>query len=180
MNNVDYQDKVSDSYEACCDRCRDLNEQIDLRRWEIGDYALLVETKYGSHTMDDFSRDIGQNKSTVNGWKRVSAFYPKKIRADLFEAHPNLTYTFFKDALRLEALDEALMWLDEVSKEGWSADQAARELTEKLGRHTTESIPGMIEKVFRRDGKCMIEISIGVDDEESVLHAHSVTIKTKQ
>lgn len=167
------------TYEEICDLCREANHEIDDRRWLIGDHALLIDKKYGDHTLDDFSRDIGMNKSTVRGWRRVADFYPESVRRNILNAFPNLTYAYFKDALRLKYLDEAIQWLERCSSEGWSADQASHELSEQLGHETINNIPGLIENIFIRDGMCIIEVSIGMDDEQVIRQAKEVTIRTK-
>lgn len=169
------------SYEEICDHSRKVVGEIDQRRWVVGDDALEIETAYGHHTMDDFARDIGMNKSTIKGWKRVAEFYDKSIRRNLLEAFPNLTYTYFKDAIRAGDLKAALDWLEKVSAEGWTADQAAHEMTERIGDSEggKSTIPGMIENIYTHDGKCMIVMSIGQDDEQYIRDAHEISIRVK-
>lgn len=169
------------TYEEICDHSREVVGEIDSRRWVVGDDALLIETKYGEHTMDDFSRDIGMNKSTVKGWKRVCEFYPEKIRRNLLEGFPNLTYSHFKDALRLKILDEALLWLEEVSSEGWGPDKASHELTERIGeKPPAPSIPGEISDVYKRDGMGVVEILIALDDMAYIKSGSMVNLKPKE
>lgn len=159
-----------DTYEAICDRNRERVGHMDSHRWSIGDDAALVESKYGQHTTEDFARDIGANKSTIAGYRRVSQFYPKSIRRIKLDELQNLTYSHWKDALRLKDLDEAIKWLEQVSDEGWSPDKASHELTEKLGHKTVEPpIPGTIEDVVVQiDGTVLVLILIGKDDLETM------------
>lgn len=174
-----YHERVTDSYEGICDRCRDLSDQIDLRRWEIGDYALLIEMKYGEHTADDFAKDIGCNSSTVRNWKRVAKFYQQPFRAEQIEKNPNLTYTYFRDALRLGDDKQIVAdWLEEVSYYGWSADEAARKLTERLGHKTYESAEGEITGVYIWDGES-VTVDMIVKDAEWIKPGTKVTIKIK-
>lgn len=174
------EDVQIESYEDICSRDRELVADMDTKRWIIGDDASAVETRYGEHTMEDFARDINMNKSTVAGWKRVADFYPKFIRRNLLENYPNLSYSHLKDALRLKSFDEAEKWLREVSDNGWSPDQAAYELTEKLGhKHKAESIPANLESISERDGMCILEISIGRDDRAFIEQATELTIRAK-
>lgn len=169
------------TYEEICDHSREVVGEIDERRWIVGDDALLIDTKYGEHTMDDFARDIGMNKSTVKGWKRVCEFYPKSIRGNLFEGYPNLTYSHMKDALRLKDLDEALVWLEQVSSEGWGPDKASHELTLKLGeKPQAPSIPGEISDVYQRDGMGVVEILIAIDDMSYIKSGSQVNLKPKE
>lgn len=136
MNTIE---TVLDTYEALCDHARAAREELDGWRWVIGDDAGEVETRYASRGLEEFSKDIGMNKSTVDSYRRVSKFYPKFSRKAVFEAFPNLTYAYYKDAARNEDLNTALLWLEEVSANGWSADEASHNLTERLGRATRES-----------------------------------------
>jgi hypothetical protein len=145
------------TYEMFCDNCRQSINEMDRLRWLVGDTALTIETLYGEHTMQDFSRDIGQNQSTVKGWKRVSRFYPESIRRNLLESNPNLTYTYYRDSLRLENFDAACEWLAEVSANGYTADEAAHKLTERLGHDTRKSVEGTVTRWYsQEDGNYLI------------------------
>lgn len=183
------------TYEEICDECRQVVVRMDAARWVVGDRALLIEKQYGEHTLDDFARDIGLNKKTVYGYRTVSDFYPEILRRSILNAFPNLTYTYFKDAIRLKDLEVAIEWLEQVSTEGWTADQASYELTDRIAtlgsgnledtreeRDTSDAdngIPGRVEGIWIRDGKCIIEISVGLDDEKVVRKNQRVTIKAK-
>lgn len=173
------QDKpVERTFEEICDHSRKVVGEIDSRRWIVGDDACEIETRYGQHTLESFAREIGMNKSTVAGWKRVAQYYPEIIRRKLFEELENLTYTFYKDALRLDDLNESIEWLERCSAEGWSADQAAHELTEKLGnKDPAVSIPAMIEKGYERDGMYILEVSIALEDKAYLDKAMHLKIK---
>lgn len=166
------------SYEELVENCRIAREDIDKNRWLVGDTALFVETAYGEHTLEDFAREIGANQSTVKGWKRVAKFYPNSIRAELIQSNPNLSYTYFKDALRLETLEAAIEWLADVSSMGYSADEASRRLTEKLGRKRQESAEGEITGVYIWDGDT-VNIDIVVKDAEWIKAGVQVTIRAK-
>lgn len=169
------------TYEELCDESRADVEGMDVRRWKVGDNAQLIETNYGEHTMQDFARDIGMNKSTLAGWHRVAKFYPEIIRRKLLDNLANLTYSHYKDALRLENLDDAIAWLENVSGEGWSPDKASHELTIKLGRKPqTPSIPGEVSDVFKRDGMGIVEISIAIDDMDFIRSGSLVNLKPKE
>ena len=178
-----HQESVQRTYEMICDHSRALVGEIDSRRWLVGDDACEVETRYGEHTMQAFARDIGMNKSTVAGWKRVAAFYPNSIRRNLLDAFPNLTYTYFKDALRWNDLDYAVHWLERCSAEGWSADQAAHQLTNEIeggdDKKEDTSIQGRVENILVRDGMCIVEISIPMDYESALIQGDLLKIKVK-
>lgn len=121
------------SYEACCDNCREAVLEMDSRRWLIGDTASVIKTRYSEHTIEDFAREIGINKSTAYQYCKVAEFYEPSLRRRLLEDMPNITYTYLRDAMRLEDVDLAVEWLERCSTEGWSVDQAAHQLAEKLG-----------------------------------------------
>lgn len=165
------------TYEDICSSCREMVLEMDERRWLLGDSALAIETQYGQHTLADFSRDIGANQSTVRGYKRVSQFYPQAFRGNLFESNPNLTFTYYRDALRLGDFDAAVAWLAEVSSNGYTADEAARKLTERLGRQTRESYEGEItSRVLGRD---CTQITILVDQTVEWEKGQVVSIRIK-
>jgi len=168
------------TYEECCDICRELVIDIDNRRWIVGDYALHIDTHYGQHTMEDFARDIGMNRSTVSNWKRVSEFYPNPFRAEQIERNPNLTYTYFRDALRLGDDKQIIAdWLEEVSYNGWSADEASHKLTERLGRQTRDSIEGEVSGHTWSNGKFCLIVRLDTEDMQKEWQGKQVTIRAK-
>lgn len=168
------------TYEECCDICRELVIDIDNRRWIVGDYALHIDTHYGDKTMESFARDIGMNRSTVSNWKRVSEFYPQSFRAEQIDKNPNLTYTYFRDALRLSDDPQIVAaWLEEVSSNGWSADEASRKLTEHLGHIPQESAEGTLEGTTYYDGKHRIEISVSENDLKWLANCEHLIIRAK-
>lgn len=128
-----------DTYEALCDYAREYSEHLDNLRWTLGDIANTVMSRYSEKTIEDFARDIGQRKSTIYQYAKVASFYPPSLRRRLTEDMPNLNYSHLRDGLRLGDIEKAVTWLNEVSREGWSADKASYELTERLGKeiHTT-------------------------------------------
>ena len=161
------------TYEMICEYCREAVLEMDTRRWLIGDSAITVEKHYGDRNLKEFAKDIGQNHSTVQSYRRVSHFYPKSVRADVISLNPNLTYTYYRDALRLGELNQALAWLAECSANGWTTDEAARYLTEKLGRKTNERIEGVVYEVNGRD------VSIQLDIDHDFKPDQRVTIKVQ-
>jgi hypothetical protein len=181
------------TYESICDECRELVGQIDARRWVVGDRAILIDKQYGEHTIDDFSRDIGMNKNTVYGWRRVAEFYPESVRRTILNAFPNLTYSHYKDALRCDDLDMAIQWLEQVSAEGWSPDQAAYKLTlarsegidngaseGSADRDTLRSIEGFVMREYdTRGGDYVVKIIVDKMGLDYLQKAHTVTIKAK-
>ena len=166
-----------DTYEAICDYARERSEALDTLRWKLGDCALLVMKKYSEKTMEDFARDIGQHKSTVYQYAKVSSSFPQSLRRRLKERYPNLNYSHMRDALRCTDRRAAERWLKEVSDNGWTADEASRYLTERLGREPRESIEGTIARRYdQEDGRYLV-IRLHVRNELPV--GQNVTIKVK-
>ena len=146
-----------DTYESCCDYARAQGEELDARRWIIGDVANTVMERWQERTVSDFARDIGQPKSTVYQWAKVSLFYENSLRCRLLDNYSNLTYSHLRDALRLNDVDAAVAWLEAVSDNGWTVDEATRRLTEQLGRETVEQVPGeVVRKYTQEDGLYLV------------------------
>lgn len=135
------------SYDAICDYARERSEALDKLRWRLGDCANLVSKRWREKTIEDFARDIGQHKKTIYGYARVSRFYPQNLRRRLFE-YKNINYSHMRDAMRLGDKRVAVQWLIKVSNEGWTADEASRELTKKIGHPTNDSIEGTIAEIY--------------------------------
>jgi len=168
------------TYDEIVQTCRDAVEQMDQYRFLIGDTALQIESHYGDHDLIEFSKDIGQNHSTVKGWKRVSKAYSQKFRAELFEEMPQLTYTYLRDALRYEGgEDELRSWLRTVTDNNWTADGAARELTKMLGHKTIDSIEGYIVNFSQYNGKHIIEINVGAKEFNQLKDVERVIIRAR-
>lgn len=174
------------TYEEITDECREVVGRMDVGRWIVGDRALLIEKQYGEHTLDDFARDIGLNKKTVYGYRTVSDFYPEILRRSILNAFPNLTYTYFKDAIRLKDLEVAIEWLEEVSANGWTADQASYELSDRVGtlvrnniEGTDKSIEGIYQGFIYSGGVIYAKIEVEEDGIDWLTGKQKVTIKAK-
>lgn len=179
------------SYEALCDHSRAQVTNMDARRWDVGDDACAMATKYGEQNLASMARDINMNKTTLASWKRVAGYYPENLRRRLLDDLENLSYSHFKDALRLKDLDKSVAWLERCSTEGWSPDQSSRNLTLELNGEddTNESekdddakneIPGTITDVYKRDGSCIVELTIGLDDMALIQSGAPITLKMKR
>ncbi len=176
------------SYEELCDHSRSKVTDIDTKRWEVGDDACAMETKYGEATLASMARDIGMNKTTLASWKRVADYYPDNLRRRLLDDLENLSYSHYKDAVRWKDVTASVQWLEKCSAEGWSPDQASYKLTELLderkeeegGEKTTSHIPGTITDVFKRDGACIVEMTVGLDDMSAFESGINVSITIKR
>ena len=102
-----------------------------------------------------------------------------EIRAKIREELPNITYTYLRDAMRLGNVNRAYEFLDYASSEGWSADEASRMLTERLGHQTRDSAEGIVQGWKAYGGKHIIEISVSENDMKHLIHADKVIIRAK-
>lgn len=168
-----------DTYDDICDYARSHSEQLDELRWVLGDCANTVKQRYDEKTVEDFARDIGQHKSTVYQYAKVSDYYKPSLRRRLIEEMPNINYSHMRDGLRFNDVTLAVAWLNEVSINGWSADEAARKLTERLGRQTRDSAEGVIQSYSDAIGIYTIEISVSKDDFKWLIDTDKVTIRAK-
>jgi hypothetical protein len=136
---------LPDDWEVLCNAGREAAKDLDKHRWLLGDIALLVETHYGENSIDEFAKEIGVSKKSVYRYRSVSGFwYSNEIsqRGEILEKYPNLTYSHFADAIRLKNFEEALAWVETVSNNSWTVDEAAYKLSQRLGKAlaTTEKI----------------------------------------
>lgn len=164
-----------DTYESLVDYARSISEGIDERRWSLGDICNVAMHKFGERSVEEIAKDIGQRKSSLYQYAKVSNFYAVDLRKRLQTDLPNITYTYLRDAMRLGDLDTAMEWLNEASMLGYTADEASRKLTERLGHETRESAIGEItDRFFTTKGNF---ITIHIDDASNWIPGMSVTIR---
>jgi hypothetical protein len=128
MNNT----KIS--WDELTERGRIASANLDKGRWEIGDLACEVAKVYGTDQMEAFAREIGQKKETVKGYKRVARAFPKTVRVQLFDEYPNLFYSHYRTAVRLESPSDQIHFLEQASSNNWTTDEADREMGLLLGK----------------------------------------------
>lgn len=177
------------SFEEHCEAGRTAREEMDNYRWYLGDLASNVSTKYGAHLIEDFARETNIRKSTAYQYKQVSEFYPQlSTRVE----YVNLSYSHFRDAMRLGKLDKALAFLEECSANGYACDEASYHLTlllnkEKGSEPTTETdepemhhlYSGTARVVsFDRHGRVVLDID-GVADLQTG-QTVQITLATKR
>lgn len=123
------------SWDELTERGRIASEKLDSGRWEIGDLACIVEREHGGKIfIADFAREIGQQIRTVQGYHRTARVFPERVRADAFVKWPNLFYSHYRTAARLESPKEAFAFLENASSNGWTTDEAEREMSLLLGK----------------------------------------------
>ena len=122
-------------FEEICERGRTAAEGIENGCWVIGDLACDIAdvAKYGENAVERFAKAINVPLPTVKQYCGMSRFYQKDTRVSFLKKHPNITYTHMRDAKRLKTEKLALEFLEEVSRNHWSPNEAKQVLDEQLG-----------------------------------------------
>jgi hypothetical protein len=126
--------KGEDPWQLMTDSCGMASEDMDARRWLIGDMACRVVKKYGSDRIGEFAKEIKQPVDQVKEWRTVCRFYPLSVRADFLQDRPNLTYSHFRKAKRLRDMEAALDLLDKASLDDWTVELLDVEVTKLVGK----------------------------------------------
>lgn len=109
-------------------------EHGDESRWELGDLANELDQKYGEGAIESWGKEIGLRRSTAYEYKKVAGFYPQPDRNHFIEANPMVTYSHFRMATRLGDINHAWTFLADCSSDGWTVEQAERELVGQPGQ----------------------------------------------
>lgn len=120
-------------------------EDMDGRRWRLGDIAVLLQDRYptyrdsyGKRIVDHYAREIKARARTLFEYAETARFYPDSARRALSATYPNLVYSQFRTAMRsvapaLRRQDPnsaraiALEFLMKCGENDWTADMADRE-----------------------------------------------------
>lgn len=167
-----------DIYEAAVSIGIQNENELTVQRWLQGDLVLRVQKVYGQDIIKKFAVALSVNSSTLKQRRTMSGFYEKDTRY-LFE---NVGYSHYREAMRLGVVETAIEALRHTSENDLPVWVFKDYIDEQLGieRGVSESIPGRIENIFSRDGMCILEISIGKDDEPTIRKATTVSIKAKE
>lgn len=153
------------SWDELTEQGRIASTQLDAGRWTIGDLACAVAKDYGKDRINEFAREIGQKKETVKGYKRVARAFPESVRAKLFDEYPNLFYSHYRTAARLESPGEQIAFLEETASNGWTTDECEREMTIRLGGTPTPSklldTSAMVARTYSQDDGDYIVFRVG-------------------
>jgi hypothetical protein len=120
---------ADDSWETLVAQGLDAVQVKDGRSWELGDLAGRVAKRYGEDSLGQYATDIRYNTSTLRDFRRVSAFYPKDVRA-LF---PLLRWSHYRVAMRVKELEAALDWLERAANDDWPVDALRDAISAVLG-----------------------------------------------
>lgn len=124
----------SRSWEEYVELGRTAREHGDASRWELGDLANEIEAKYGAGSIESWGKEIGLRRSTAYEYMRVAAFYPNPDRDHFMATNPMVTYSHFRMATKLGELAYAWPFLADCSSDGWTIEQAERELAGEPGQ----------------------------------------------
>lgn len=131
-------------FEAACEAGRAYRDDMDARRWALGDLGALLQDRYprwrdryGQGIVDKFAISSSARRRTIYEYVEAARFYPPAVRAALAQAYPTLAYSHFRAAMRTSAAHERAHSLDECraraieflilcDSEEWTVDQADR------------------------------------------------------
>jgi hypothetical protein len=120
----------NDDWETLISAGMALAQDMDARRFELGDVGALVETRYGQNSLGKFASEIGMaQKKTLREYVRVARHYPPATRVVFLES--GLNWSHFRAALR--AKDDAETWLGRAADEGWPVAELARQISASIG-----------------------------------------------
>ncbi len=103
----------------------------------IGDLALMVTKRYGKNKIAEFAKGIRKGVNSVKDRRTVCKRFPKALRATFRAENPNLYYSHFRTALRVEkklGLDHALDFLRTASIDDWTVERTGVEADKKVGK----------------------------------------------
>lgn len=137
------------TWDILCEQGRIAAIHIDEGRWSLGELALMVGKSYGDDALGEFAREVNVPKKRMTQYRTVCNFWcpawEKSTRVDFLEERETITYTHMRDAMRFKDLKRALAWLGEVAANGWTTDQAAFVLSERLGVVKSEPAPKLLD-----------------------------------
>lgn len=167
-----------DIYEAAVSIGVQNENELTVQRWLQGDLVVRLQKAYGEGIVKKYAAALNVNASTLKQRRTMSWFYEKDTRY-LFE---NLGYSHYREAMRLDRLEDATEALRHASENDLPVWVFKDFVDKQLGKEKSEStnIPGTITDVFKRDGVCIVEITIGMDDMDAVKSGANVSIKTKE
>lgn len=144
----------SDPWEALVSAGITASDHLETGRWTIGDLALRVEKKYGSNSIEQWAKSIKVEVARVKEYRTVAGFWhrEKSARAEILDAARNLYYSHFREAMRLEDMDEAEGFLRECADNDWTVEAARLELNKRLGKpEPPEKLVDVVAKVVEID-----------------------------
>jgi hypothetical protein len=93
-------------------------------QWELGEIAMQVVSHYGEDNLGEWAKLAGIGKKSAQEYRRLCAFFEKSAREAFLEDCPNVFYSHFRLAKRLQNVALAYRFLDSVALYTWSVDEA--------------------------------------------------------
>lgn len=120
----------TDTWEEIVDIGIELAQATDRNRWAMGELAVRAERKYGDGCIGKLAYAINVRTKTLYDYHRVSAFYGQ------YSAHAeNLSWSHYREALRIGDLDRALWALEKASSRDWRVEKFSAILSRYLGKN---------------------------------------------
>ena len=116
----------------------DARRQHDTTQWDLGDLALLVEVKFGDHSLERYAGDIGVEYDTLKDYRMVARAFELGVRT------PNLTWWHHR---RVAGREDRLSWLKQAAEHGWST----RKLQDEVHLADNPPIPADLPAQIKLD-----------------------------
>lgn len=110
--------------EELAERGRLEREAKEKAQWELGEIGMQVVSHYGEDNLGEWARQVGISKKSAQEYRRLSIFFEKSAREDFLAECPNVFYSHFRLAKRLQNVALAYRFLDSVALYTWSVDEA--------------------------------------------------------
>ena len=122
-------DAIGDEWEDLAGAARTVAEAHDRNRWVLGDIGQKVVRRYGEQSLKQFAADVKKVRpSTMYDYTRTSGFYPEDTR----DKFPALSWSHYREAMRLKDLDDALAVLTSAQDADMTVDALKAVVNEQL------------------------------------------------
>lgn len=150
------------SWDALTEAGKLAQRNMDVGRWIIGDLAVMVKTRYREDRLGSFAKEIQVDVARVREYRRVCAFWEMSHRQHFFDDE-RITYSHFREAMRLKDIEHARAFLDACAENEWTVEAARVALNEHLGKPSPATNVAEFEAVAQRwDGGVFFEIAADV------------------
>lgn len=122
------------TFDSLCDLAREVRQSRDGLTWKLGDLVnILLENQLG--TIPEFAKHVGLTAHTLEGYGRVSDFYPDSQRLFAY-----CGYTHYKYARQFAAgdMNKALDFLEYAEGIQATCDEFYKYLCDMAGKPQTE------------------------------------------
>lgn len=177
------QEAGDDILSMACSLGEQAQTNMDTGRWLIGDLALMVAKRYGKNTLQEFADSINVPVARVREYRTTAAFWDRKIsvRTEYLAEFPTLTYTHFRQAMKLKDLDDAQTFLLRCADNGWKSEAAALEVRKLLDKPEPPAklldAEGTLLRADQRTGELVIMLDGGAISLDALQGVGEVVIK---